>query len=44
MKYLTAFLAATFLAASITACAPVKKSPTRVKCPACGYEFDVPQQ
>jgi hypothetical protein len=30
------------LAFAFSACAPVKTEKTRVKCPACGYEFDAP--
>ncbi len=30
------------LAASLSACAATKESTTKVKCPACGYEFEVP--
>lgn len=44
MKYLATLTLTILLAAALGACAPVKKSPTHVKCPACGYEFDVPQQ
>jgi hypothetical protein len=32
------------LALSFTACAPVKKEEgPRIKCPACGYEFEAPK-
>lgn len=44
MKRLIAFSLTILLLAALGACAPVKKDPVRVKCPACGYEFDVPQQ
>lgn len=43
MKKLVALVVMTMLALSISACAPMgKKGTTRVKCPACGYEFEVP--
>jgi hypothetical protein len=43
MKKLFSLLLVTLLAFSFAACAPVKKDEKiRVKCPACGYEFDVP--
>ncbi len=44
MKRLIAITLTILLISVLSACAPVKKSPARVKCPACGYEFDVPQQ
>jgi hypothetical protein len=37
--WLAVLLAATLM---LTACAQPKKEGMRVKCPACGYEFDVP--
>ena len=41
-KLVSLFLAATLVLA-LSACASVgKKGVTRVKCPACGYEFEVP--
>jgi hypothetical protein len=43
MKKLFSLLLVTLLALSFAACAPVKKDEKiRVKCPACGYEFDAP--
>jgi hypothetical protein len=43
MKKTVAFLVMAVFAVSMFACAPVKKETrTRVKCPACGYEFEVP--
>lgn len=44
MKHLIILSITILLFSALSACAPVKKSPTHVKCPACGYEFDVPQQ
>jgi hypothetical protein len=32
------------LVASLTACATPRDETTRVKCPACGYEFDAPRE
>ncbi len=43
MKHLTVLIATIFLISALSACAPAKKTPSHVKCPACGYEFDVPQ-
>jgi len=37
--WLAVLLAATLM---LTACAQPQKHGTRVKCPACGYEFEVP--
>lgn len=42
-RFIALILTITFIAA-VSACAPTQKAPVRVKCPACGYEFDVPQQ
>jgi hypothetical protein len=43
MKKLISLVLLTLLAISLTACAGMKKGETtRVKCPACGYEFDAP--
>lgn len=43
MKKLFSMLLVTLLALSFAACAPMKKEEKmRVKCPACGYEFEVP--
>jgi len=45
MKKLISLVLLTLLAISLTACAGMKKGETtRVKCPACGYEFDAPAQ
>ncbi len=30
------------LALALNACAPAKAGKTKVKCPACGYEFEAP--
>ena len=41
MKQFVALLLASFLVISLTACAGGSaKQSVRVKCPACGYEFD----
>ncbi|AMV73904.1 hypothetical protein JCM30471_23240 [Desulfuromonas carbonis] len=43
MRKLVTLVLMTMLALSLTACAGMgKKEATRVKCPACGYEFEVP--
>lgn len=42
MKKLISYVLVALLALSFAACAPMKKDTTRVKCPACGYEFDAP--
>ena len=43
MKKLVSLLLLVLFAVSVTACAPMtKQDKSRVKCPACGYEFDVP--
>ena len=43
MRQLVTLVLMTMLALSLTACAGMgKKEATRVKCPACGYEFEVP--
>jgi len=45
MKGLISFLLLAVLALSLSACAGVAKQGTsRVKCPACGYEFDTPKE
>ena len=45
MKQLVALLTITVLVLSLTACAATGgKDKVRVKCPACGYEFDAPSQ
>ena len=45
MKRLISFVLLAALALSISACAGVGKQETsRVKCPACGYEFDAPRE
>ncbi|WP_291317263.1 hypothetical protein [Desulfuromonas sp.] len=43
MKKLISVLLVSVLALSLSACAGMKKGEAaRVKCPACGYEFEVP--
>lgn len=43
MKKLISLVLLTLFALSLTACAGMKKEEkVRVKCPACGYEFDAP--
>jgi hypothetical protein len=43
MKKLAYLLVAILLSVSLTACATTSGSePVKVKCPACGYEFDSP--
>ncbi len=44
MKRLATLFAAVLLAASLAGCATPAKSgdDVRVKCPACGYEFEAP--
>ena len=44
MKQLISLLMVGVLALSLTACASAGKDKVRVKCPACGYEFDAPSQ
>ena len=47
MKKMISLLLLTLFAASLTACAPMSKQgqeETRVKCPACGYEFQAPYE
>ena len=45
MKRLISFVLVAMLAVSLSACAGMgKKETTRVKCPACGYEFDSPTE
>lgn len=44
MKKLVSVVLVGMLALSLTACAGMKKGEaTRVKCPQCGYEFEVPR-
>jgi hypothetical protein len=44
MKKLIVIAMVAMLALSMGACAgKMKKEPTKVKCPACGYEFDLVQ-
>jgi hypothetical protein len=43
LKRLTSLLTALMLAVSLAACATTPRDESiRVKCPACGYEFDAP--
>lgn len=42
MKKLVTLLMVTVLAVSLSACATTKGSATKIKCPACGYEFEAP--
>ncbi len=42
-RIVTLTITALFIIA-LSACAPPQKAPVHVKCPACGYEFDVPQE
>ena len=42
MKKLITLVLMVLFAASVVACAPAKAEKTRVKCPACGYEFEAP--
>jgi hypothetical protein len=45
MKRLISFVLVAVLALSLSACAGMgKKETSRVKCPACGYEFDAPRE
>ena len=45
MKKLMSLMLLALMAISLAACTGVKKSSShRVKCPACGYEFDIPQR
>jgi hypothetical protein len=45
MKRLISFVLLAVLALSLSACAGMgKKETSRVKCPACGYEFDTPKE
>lgn len=45
MKKLVSWLVVSLFAISVAACAPAeKKSYLRLKCPACGYEFDSPRE
>jgi hypothetical protein len=42
MKKAITMLLLVLFTASLTACATTKTETQRVKCPACGYEFDAP--
>lgn len=45
MKGLISFVLLVVLVLSLSACAVTsKQGTTRVKCPACGYEFDTPNE
>lgn len=45
MKKLVTLVLAAMMVVSLSACAThAKKKTIHVKCPACGYEFDVPVQ
>ena len=45
MKKLISLVLVTLLAISLSACAGMQgKEGARVKCPACGYEFDAPKE
>jgi len=44
MKKAITLLLMVLFAASLTACAGKTAETQRVKCPACGYEFDAPAQ
>lgn len=45
MKRILSLAVLLLMTLSLSACAPGgKKSYQRVKCPACGYEFDTPAQ
>lgn len=45
MKKAISFIMVAMLALSISACGGMKSSETmKVKCPACGYEFDIPKE
>lgn len=45
MKKLISFVLLAVLAVSLSACAGVgKKETSRIKCPACGYEFSTPKE
>ncbi len=44
MKKLVSLAVVAMFALSMAACAPMAKGEkARVKCPACGYEFEVPE-
>ncbi|MDO3378348.1 hypothetical protein [Geoalkalibacter halelectricus] len=44
MKKLMTLIMASMIAVSFAACAPMKADEqVRVKCPACGYEFEAPK-
>ena len=42
MKRFLVLMAAVIMAISLTACAGTSGKTAKVKCPACGYEFDAP--
>lgn len=45
MKKAISFVLVAMLALSISACGTMKSGETmKVKCPACGYEFDLPKE
>lgn len=45
MKKMISLVVLAILVSSVSACTGVRKeSQARVKCPACGYEFEVPQR
>ncbi|MBN2426966.1 MAG: hypothetical protein JXK94_01365 [Deltaproteobacteria bacterium] len=45
MRKVIGLLVMVLLAASLAACSTAKKAEVqRVRCPACGYEFDAPAQ
>ncbi|WP_432821916.1 hypothetical protein [Trichloromonas sp.] len=44
MKKLVTLLMVMVLAVSLSACATTKGGAAKIKCPACGYEFDGPVQ
>lgn len=45
MKTLISYVLLAVLAISLTACAGAgKKESSRLKCPACGYEFSAPKE
>ena len=44
MKKAITMLLLVLFAASLSACATKSAETQRVKCPACGYEFDAPAQ
>ena len=44
MKLILTFLIAVVLTFSLAACATTGSGTTKVKCPACGYEFEAPKE